>query len=87
MDDTRRRNQQFNSTHVEHPYHEAVKNYFRPETPVPSVLHSAGDVHALETLKPTCKQINGRYEIGLIWKTDDIQLPESYDNAFKQLIC
>ena len=41
----------------------------------------------MELLKTTCKNINGRFEVGLLWKNHNAKLPDSYDNAYRRLMC
>ncbi|GBP17520.1 hypothetical protein EVAR_74114_1 [Eumeta japonica] len=67
--------------------HELVKNYFSMEMPISSTRGSQADADALEILKSSCKQVDKQYEVGLIWKNRNIQLPESYDNVLRRLIC
>lgn len=66
---------------------ELVKNYFNMESPNSSTLLSEADSNAMKTLNATCKKVDGRYETGLLWKNSDVQLPESYNNAYRRLMC
>ncbi|XP_036346930.1 uncharacterized protein LOC118756269, partial [Rhagoletis pomonella] len=67
--------------------HEAVKNYFNLEEPKPKQLLSADDNKALAILNASCKKVSNRYEVGLLWRNEDVVLPESYGNAYKRLMC
>lgn len=68
--------------------HEFVKSYFNVEAAKSSALLSTADSSAMNTLKATCKKVDGRYEVGLLWRSNnDAQLPESYANAFRRLMC
>lgn len=40
---------------------------------------------ALTLMQTTTQQLKDRYETGLIWRTDDIHLPESYTMARRRL--
>lgn len=44
---------------------------------------------AIELLEKTTRKISGenRYETGLLWKSDNISLPESRNTAVKRLLC
>ncbi|XP_070138802.1 uncharacterized protein, partial [Drosophila bipectinata] len=51
----------------------------------PSVGDS-GDSRALSTLEKTTKRVGQRYETGLLWKDDEVRLPESYSMALRRLV-
>ncbi|XP_041673677.1 uncharacterized protein LOC121529787 [Drosophila eugracilis] len=51
----------------------------------PSVGDS-GDARALSTLEKTTKRVGQRYETGLLWKDDEVRLPESYSMALRRLV-
>lgn len=65
-----------------------VEEYFSVEsfgvTPS-SAIESNADIRAKSILHSTTKRINGRYQTGLLWKTDDVVLPDSYSLALKRL--
>lgn len=42
---------------------------------------------ALQTMKSTMRKQGNKYEVGLLWKHDEICLPESYEMAFNRLRC
>ncbi|XP_036319310.1 uncharacterized protein LOC118733830 [Rhagoletis pomonella] len=68
--------------------HDMVADYFETENfgvKAVSPIPSAEDIRAKEILEATTQQINGRFQVGLLWKTDDIVLPESYTMALKRL--
>lgn len=68
---------------------EAVESYIVQDnmTVAPIVLKSKDDERALRIMESTTKYVNGRYETGLIWKYDDIQIPQSYSMAKRRLCC
>ncbi|XP_043069090.1 uncharacterized protein [Drosophila bipectinata] len=51
----------------------------------PSVGDS-GDARALSTLEKTTKRVGQRYETGLLWKDDEVRLPESYSMDLRRLV-
>ena len=67
--------------------HELVKGFFGIESVgfSTSKLRCAEDKRAEEIMKKTLKFVNGRYEIGLLWKTDNEQLPSNVKMAEKRL--
>ena len=67
--------------------HDRVKNYFNIVSPTSCALLSTADSDAMELLQTTCKKINGRFEVDLLWKNSDAKLPDSYDNAYRRLMC
>ncbi|XP_036325128.1 uncharacterized protein LOC118738311 [Rhagoletis pomonella] len=68
--------------------HDMVKRYFEIENfgvrPAP-VVRSGADVRAENILKSTTVRIDGRYQTGLLWHKDDIQLPDSFQMAEQRL--
>ncbi|XP_017461425.1 PREDICTED: uncharacterized protein LOC108354765, partial [Rhagoletis zephyria] len=69
--------------------HDLVADYFTIESfgvkPAPPV-ESANDTRAKAILHTTTRRVNGRYETGLLWRSDDIILPESYSMAYRRLL-
>ncbi|XP_068150198.1 uncharacterized protein [Drosophila tropicalis] len=65
----------------------AIKESFTMEPIVSREMQSKNDKRAKGILEDTCKMINGRYEVGLLWKDDTVILPESYTAALKRLEC
>ncbi|XP_046867753.1 uncharacterized protein LOC124460606 [Drosophila willistoni] len=65
----------------------AIKESFTMEPIVSRELQYKNDKRAKGILEDTCKKINGRYEVGLLWKDDTVILPESYTAALKRLEC
>ena len=47
---------------------------------------SREDERAWKILETTTKRTGDRFESGLLWKREDVKLPESYTNALKRLI-
>ena len=70
--------------------HKLVKGYFSTENfgvmPPERDLISAENERALSIMKKTLKKVDSRYELGLLWKSDDVKLPDSYSMALKRLI-
>ena len=70
--------------------HQLVKGYFASENfgviPSPKALISAEIQRANDIMNKTLKMVDGRYEIGLLWKSDEVQLPDSFAMASKRLI-
>lgn len=73
--------------------HRLVKNSFTTEDfgvkPLVQKLRSKEDQRAIDIMESTMKRSPDgvRYEIGLLWKTDDVILPPSYNNALHRLKC
>ncbi|XP_036329145.1 uncharacterized protein LOC118741318 [Rhagoletis pomonella] len=71
--------------------HQLVENFIAVDSlaircPVNAALESDVDRRAREILEQTTKHIGGRYEVGLLWREDDVKLPPSYDMAQKRLL-
>lgn len=68
--------------------HEAVKGFFAVENVgvAAKQLKSAEVERAEQIMKSTMRMVEGRYEVGLLWKTDDEKLPENNGMALKRLI-
>ena len=67
--------------------HQLIKDNFHLEaTPEKSIL-SKEDAKSIELLKNSCRKVGERYEVALLWKTEMQQLPESYNHAYKRLMC
>ncbi|XP_037024141.1 uncharacterized protein LOC119066028 [Bradysia coprophila] len=71
--------------------HQLVKDYFQSENlgvSIPNTLmESKENQRAREIMESTTSKRNGRYETGLLWKYDQIELPNSYPMALKRLQC
>ncbi|XP_044573579.1 uncharacterized protein LOC123257719 [Drosophila ananassae] len=52
----------------------------------PSVADADGDARALRILEESTKREGRRYETGLLWRDDEVILPESYNMALKRLV-
>lgn len=72
--------------------HQAVKSFFSTDSfgvkPQTKLLMSNDDKQAEKIIKETMRRVNSRYEIGLLWKHDNIFLPDSSNmamNRFKTL--
>ncbi|XP_055588266.1 uncharacterized protein LOC129740589 [Uranotaenia lowii] len=71
---------------IDREMNENLKEYFSIEavgiSPVP--LETNEERRAREILDRTTKRVGDRYESGLLWKTDDILFPESYQMSLKR---
>ncbi|XP_062713903.1 uncharacterized protein LOC134290730 [Aedes albopictus] len=71
--------------------HDLVKGYFAAENLAVSVAcgpEAEEDRRAKEILRrTTVKRADGHYETGLLWRSDVVELPSSYDMAVRRLIC
>ncbi|XP_073821123.1 uncharacterized protein [Musca autumnalis] len=67
--------------------HQMVKENFNLEDSSVKTVVSAQDSMSMKILKTSCQNVDGRYEVGLLWKYNVKQLPESYNNARKRLTC
>lgn len=71
--------------------HQRVKEYFSVENfgvqaNTALNLQSKENERALQMLNQLTRKVNDRYETGLLWKSDDITLPDSYPMALKRLV-
>ncbi|XP_055910446.1 uncharacterized protein LOC129944807 [Eupeodes corollae] len=70
--------------------HDIVKRHFSTEEfgvrPPSGNFVSQLDARALEVMKRTLRYVDDHYEIGLLWSSDDVKLPDSYPMAEKRLI-
>lgn len=77
------------SLKAEESLHDEVKRHFTTEEF--GVMASRGDfvsrevARAIEVMESTLKFENNRYEIGLLWKSDDVKLPDSLPMAMRRL--
>lgn len=82
-----------NSTENDAALSDLVKKSFSTEDFGVKVTHekprSREDERAMQLMISTTRKIESenRYETGLLWKSDNIDLPESYSNAFIRLKC
>ncbi|KAJ6636921.1 hypothetical protein Bhyg_09646, partial [Pseudolycoriella hygida] len=72
--------------------HQLVKNYFSLENLGVTYnkdlqFCSKEDERALDILTKHTKRIGNRFETALLWKYDNIILPDSYNMAYKRLLC
>lgn len=71
--------------------HQLVARYFaledygtkRPE----ATIENSSDNRAKKILVTTTKRIGNRFETGLLWKYDDVSLPDSMSMAKRRLLC
>ncbi|XP_046808448.1 uncharacterized protein LOC124420248 [Lucilia cuprina] len=57
------------------------------ESSAVKTIQSDEDEKATSILESTCKYRDGRFEIGLPWRSGKVNLPESYNTAYKRSIC
>lgn len=67
-----------------------VENYYELENfatvkPAKDNFESNEDLRAKQLLKNTTRELNGCYETGLLWKSDDVNMPDSYPMTFRRL--
>ncbi|XP_036334764.1 uncharacterized protein LOC118745419 [Rhagoletis pomonella] len=67
--------------------HDIVKDNFNLDAVKSQNLQSTEDKRAIDILDQTCVKVGGRFEVGLLWRSDENALPESYTNAFRRLNC
>lgn len=66
--------------------HDILKSHYALEESVVKVVkESAEDQRARSIMERTTKRIGDRYETGLLWKRDEVHLPDSYPMALKRL--
>ena len=67
--------------------HELVNGFFAVERVgvLAKQLRSAEDERAEKIMQRTLRKIDGRYEVGLLWKTDHERLPNNEKMALKRL--
>jgi hypothetical protein len=70
--------------------HELVRNYFTTENfgcrPMQTSQKSLEDQRVQEITDGTLRKTKNRYEVGLLWKKDETNLPDSYQMAYKRLL-
>ncbi|XP_065093209.1 uncharacterized protein LOC135713919 [Ochlerotatus camptorhynchus] len=68
--------------------HETVKQFFAvDEVGAANPILSAEDQRAQELLEQTTRRVGDRYETGLLWRKDHVELPESYPMALSRMKC
>lgn len=79
----------FEESRADAELHDLVLKHMTTENfgvlPNAKIVKSREDERAEEIMKKTLNFVDGRYEIGLLWKDDDVKLPESYNMAFSRL--
>ncbi|XP_058840837.1 uncharacterized protein LOC131696307 [Topomyia yanbarensis] len=70
--------------------HNAVKDYFSMEdagVQPPVVLESVEDTRAREIMEQTTIRVGEQFQTGLLWRSDEIEFPDSYNMAVKRFEC
>ncbi|XP_073831625.1 uncharacterized protein [Musca autumnalis] len=67
--------------------HEALNRMYALESSPSKTIHSTEDEKALSVLDATSKYIDGRFEVGLPWRSEEVTLPDSYGTAYKRAVC
>ena len=71
--------------------HKLVNDYFSVETVGIKPMHpleSPEDQRSREILRKTTRRTeSGRFECGLLWKSDNIEFSDSYAMAERRLVC
>ncbi|XP_054085566.1 uncharacterized protein LOC128921580 [Zeugodacus cucurbitae] len=69
--------------------HDLVADYFNTESfgvrPAP-LIEPDEDKRARRILESTVMKTDGRFQAGLLWRQDDVQLPDSYSHAERRLV-
>ncbi|XP_069967481.1 uncharacterized protein [Bactrocera oleae] len=69
--------------------HNMVADFFKTENfgvRAAPPIESEVDIRARAILKSATCRVDGRFETGLIWRTDNVRLPDSYNMALKRLV-
>ncbi|XP_054091903.1 uncharacterized protein LOC105220591 [Zeugodacus cucurbitae] len=69
--------------------HNMVAEFFDTESfgvRAAPLLESEEDIRARDVLKSTTCRVDGRFETGLIWRSNNVKLPDSYNMALKRLV-
>ncbi|XP_055847134.1 uncharacterized protein LOC129912762 [Episyrphus balteatus] len=70
--------------------HDLVRRHFTTEDfgvmPPKGEVLSRETSRSLEIMESSLKLVDRQYEIGLLWDSDDVKLPDSYSMAYKRLI-
>ncbi|XP_062715819.1 uncharacterized protein LOC134291715 [Aedes albopictus] len=67
---------------------QSLKNYFTMEEAgitCPYRVESEEDRRARGILEETTRRVGNRFETGLLWRTDKIQMPDSYSMAYRRM--
>lgn len=71
--------------------HQLVKSFFTTEhfgvQPPSKCLESEAIGRANEIIEKTMKSSDGQYGIGLLWRTDNEELPNNFPMAMRRLLC
>ncbi|XP_058449077.1 uncharacterized protein LOC131429043 [Malaya genurostris] len=70
--------------------HELVKQYFSLENmgvSIPQSIDTEENQRAKQILQSTTQRVGFRFEIGLLWKFDEFEFPDSYFMAVRRLEC
>ncbi|XP_055910847.1 uncharacterized protein LOC129945212 [Eupeodes corollae] len=70
--------------------HDLVKQHFSTEEfgvkPPKGDFVSREEKRAIDIMESSIKLVDGQYEIGLLWNSDNVKLPDSYPMAFRRLV-
>lgn len=79
-----------NSLSPDEQLHDMVKYYFTTESfgvsPSMNLKESSEDVRAKELLNETKNKIENGYEIGLLWRSENLRLPDNRDMVFNRYL-
>lgn len=65
-----------------------IRNYFSTEdfgVKATKTITSHEEERSKELIEKTFKKENGKYDVGLLWKTENVRFPDSYNHALRRL--
>ncbi|KXJ71211.1 hypothetical protein RP20_CCG021176 [Aedes albopictus] len=67
--------------------HDLIKTHYALDESVVTIKkESRDDERALSIMRRTTKRIGNQFETGLLWKTDHVKFPDSYEMAVRRLL-
>ena len=77
------------SVQPEQKLYDLVANYFETENfgvKVLAVIESKDDLRARQIMKETTVKVEGRFQTRLLWRSDDVVLPDNYSMALNRFV-
>ncbi|XP_073845830.1 uncharacterized protein isoform X1 [Musca autumnalis] len=78
----------FVSVEEDQDVHKMVEDYFNIESMgvrAAPLIESDDDIRAKEILHESTKRVGNRFQTGLLWKNENVELPDSYTMALRRL--